>query len=79
MHRDITRKLDEQREQLIFVKRFDFTTINSRQGTEFRSVYLQFRYSSYINYSFPNCNSKRSKLITPKKSTYYLIQLFQTY
>lgn len=45
MHRDITRKLDEQREQLIFVKRSDFTTINSRQGTEFRSVYLQFRYS----------------------------------
>lgn len=53
MHRDITRKLDEQREQLIFVKRSDFTTINSRQGTEFRSVYLQFRYSNYINYSFP--------------------------
>lgn len=45
MHRDITRKLDEQREQLIFVKRSDFTTINSRQRTEFRSVYLQFRYS----------------------------------
>lgn len=39
MHRDITRKLDEQREQLIFVKRSDFTTINSRQGTEFPYIY----------------------------------------
>lgn len=32
-YRDITRKLDEQREQLVFVKRSDFNTVNSREGT----------------------------------------------